>query len=72
MTPARLAGAMNPKVLRLMALVDEGFAIHGVQPSRDGGLRLTVKQKDQEEDFDFEFYEVPAIHGATKVVGLAA
>lgn len=61
---------MNRKVVRLMDLVEQGFAIHAVQPSADGGIRMQVRHGADEAEFAFDFYEVPAIHAATKVVGI--
>lgn len=61
---------MNRKVVRLMDLVEQGFAIHHVQPALDGSLRMQVRHGDEEAEFAFDFYEVPAIHAATKVVGI--
>jgi hypothetical protein len=62
---------MNPKVVKLVALVEDGFAIRGARPRRDGGIRLRVGRGRRVEVFDFAFYEVPAIHHATRFVGVA-
>lgn len=61
---------MNRKVLRMMDLVEQGFAVHHCEPHADGGLRMALRHDEEAAEFSFDFYEVPAIHAATKVVGI--
>ncbi|HEV8359762.1 MAG TPA: hypothetical protein VGR28_04820 [Candidatus Thermoplasmatota archaeon] len=61
---------MNRKVVSLVALVEDGYAIAGVDPARDGGLRMRLRRGEEREAFDFAFFEIPAILQATAVVGV--
>lgn len=63
---------MNRKVTRLVSLVDEGFALRAVQPSRQGAVRLEVGRGPDRRCFDFAFYEVPALLQATRPTGHGA
>ena len=62
---------VNAKVVRLVDLVEAGFAIRAVEPAPDGGLTMRLAQGDDARALEFAFYEVPAILQATKVVGTA-
>ncbi|MHB8605459.1 MAG: hypothetical protein ACYDCK_09405 [Thermoplasmatota archaeon] len=62
---------MNAKVARLVSLVDEGYVVDEVDAHLNGGLTMSLVLGDAEERLEFEFYEIPAIYGATRVVGVA-
>lgn len=62
---------MNRKVVRLVNLVDQGFAVESVDVDLDGGVCLHLGRGPARDELRFAFYEVPAIHAATKVVGVA-
>jgi hypothetical protein len=66
------AGAtMIPKVQKLVALVDDGWAIESVEANTSGDVTMKFGQDGRSETFAFRWYEVPAIVHATKVVGVA-
>jgi len=64
-------GAMLPKVIELMSLVEDGYAISNVEPNLMGALAITVTKGNLARTLNFASYEVPAIHQECNVVGLA-
>lgn len=62
---------MLPKVLDLMTLVEEGYAIQSVHPTLGGALTFTVAKGRTLRVIHFHPYEVPAIQQETNVIGVA-
>lgn len=62
---------MIPKVHRLVALVDDGWAIESVEANASGDVNMVLGQDGRSQTFAFRWYEVPAIVHATEVVGVA-
>ena len=62
---------MHAKVLALVALVRQGFAVERVQDARHGGVRISLLRGTERRHLAFAPYEVPAIVQECTSLGLA-